>query len=75
MIGRRQFLARLAGAAAAVAAAPFLPELPLSPTVMTDTALGISVRFVQRWDVSACRLDVLYGWGAITPPLACRVEA
>lgn len=40
--------------------------------------LGISVRMVRAYDIVndifPCRLDVLYGWAAIYPELACRVQ-
>lgn len=40
--------------------------------------LGISVRMVRAYDIVndifPCRLDVLYGWAAIYPELACREQ-
>ena len=40
--------------------------------------LGISVRMVRAYDIIndifPCRLDVLYGWAAIYPELACRQQ-
>ena len=38
---------------------------------------GISMRIVRQYDINndrmPCRLDVLYGYGAIRPPMACRI--
>ena len=38
---------------------------------------GISMRIVRQYDINndrmPCRVDVLYGYAAIRPPLACRV--
>jgi hypothetical protein len=40
--------------------------------------LGISVRLIRAYDIVndifPCRLDVLYGWAAIYPELACRQQ-
>ena len=40
---------------------------------------GISIRVVRQYDINndvmPCRLDVLYGYQAIRPPLACRLIA
>jgi hypothetical protein len=40
---------------------------------------GISMRIVRQYDINndqfPCRLDVLYGWKAIRPQLACRIHA
>ncbi len=39
--------------------------------------LGLSVRFVRAYDINndafPCRFDILYGWSALYPQLACRV--
>lgn len=41
------------------------------------SANGISVRMVRQYNISTdqfpCRLDVLYGWAALRPELACRI--
>jgi hypothetical protein len=38
---------------------------------------GISMRIVRNYDISddtlPCRLDVLYGYKAVRPELACRL--
>jgi hypothetical protein len=40
---------------------------------------GISVSMVRGFDISdrsfPCRLDVLYGYAALRPQLACRIHA
>ena len=40
---------------------------------------GISMRIVQDYaiatDTMPCRIDVLYGYKAIRPSLACRIHA
>jgi hypothetical protein len=42
----------------------------------TDPDAGLTIRLVRDYDVNndvfPCRLDVLYGWEAIYPELACR---
>lgn len=47
--------------------------------VMSDKQLGLSVRMVRDYDINQdqfpCRLDVLYGWTALRPELACRIPA
>ena len=38
---------------------------------------GISIRIVRQYDINndrlPCRLDVLYGYKVIRPPMACRL--
>jgi hypothetical protein len=38
---------------------------------------GISLRIVRQYDINndrmPCRMDVLYGYGVIRPPMACRI--
>jgi hypothetical protein len=38
---------------------------------------GISLRIVRQYDINndrmPCRIDVLYGYGVIRPPMACRI--
>ena len=45
---------------------------------VSSKKLGLSVRMVRAYDIVndifPCRLDVLYGWAAIYPELACRVQ-
>jgi len=40
---------------------------------------GISIRVVRQYDVNndafPCRLDILYGYKAIRPQLACRIQS
>lgn len=58
-------------------------DLPLPGGVdmaarISSKKLGMSVRMVRAYDIVndifPCRLDVLYGWAAIYPELACRVQ-
>jgi hypothetical protein len=43
-----------------------------------DPDAGLSIRIVRAYDINndtfPCRLDVLYGWKAIYPELACRIQ-
>ena len=59
-----------------------MADLPLPGGVdmaarATDPDAGLSVRIVKQYDISTdqfpCRLDVLYGWAAVYPELACRI--
>jgi len=58
-------------------------DLPLPRGVdmaarVSDKQLGISVRMIRAYDINSdqfpCRLDVLYGWSALRPELACRIQ-
>jgi hypothetical protein len=44
----------------------------------SDADSGLSLRIVRQYDINndvfPCRVDVLYGWKAIYPELACRVQ-
>jgi hypothetical protein len=44
----------------------------------SSSKLGLSIRMVRAYDINndafPCRLDVLYGWKAVYPELACRVQ-
>lgn len=44
----------------------------------TDPESGLSIRLVRQYDINGdtmpCRLDVLYGWKAVYPELACRIQ-
>ena len=44
----------------------------------SDPDSGLSIRLVRQYDINndvmPCRLDVLYGWKAIYPELACRIQ-
>jgi len=44
---------------------------------ISSKALGISVRFLKDYailtDQSPARVDIMYGWKAIRPEMACRV--
>lgn len=46
---------------------------------VSDKQLGMSIRMVRAYDINQdqfpCRLDILYGWKAIYPELACRIES
>jgi hypothetical protein len=57
-------------------------DLPLPNGVdqasrVSDKQLGLSIRMVRAYDINTdafpCRLDILYGWKAIRPELACRI--
>lgn len=59
-----------------------MADLPLPRGVdmagrISDKQLGMSIRLVRAYDIQTdtfpCRLDVLYGWTALYPQLACRV--
>lgn len=43
-----------------------------------DPDAGLSIRLVRAYDINndtfPCRLDVLYGWKAVYPELACRIQ-
>ena len=58
-------------------------DLPLPKGVdmaarVSDKQLGISIRMIRDYDINTdqfpCRLDVLYGWTALRPELACRIQ-
>lgn len=44
----------------------------------SDSESGLSIRLVRDYDINndvmPCRLDVLYGWKAVYPELACRIQ-
>jgi hypothetical protein len=46
---------------------------------VADKQLGVSLRLTRQYaigtDTIPCRLDVLYGWAAIRPELACRIQS
>jgi len=46
--------------------------------VASDPESGLSLRIVRAYDISAdsfpCRLDILYGWKAVRPEWACRIQ-
>lgn len=57
-------------------------DLPLPGGVdmaarVSDADSGLSMRLVRAYDINndrfPCRLDVLYGWKAVYPELACRI--
>lgn len=45
----------------------------------SDPDSGVSIRIVRQYDVVndkfPCRLDVLYGWAALRPEMACRIAS
>ncbi len=45
---------------------------------VSDKQLGLSARMVRQYDVVndkfPCRFDILYGWAALYPELACRIQ-
>ena len=46
---------------------------------ISNKAMGISIRFLKDYNVmsdqSPARVDILYGWKAVRPEMACRVSA
>jgi len=46
---------------------------------LSNKALGISVRFIKDYDInnddSPARVDLIYGWAALRPEMACRVAS
>ena len=45
---------------------------------VSDDQLGMSIRLIRDYDITTdkfpCRLDVLVGWAALRPELACRIQ-
>lgn len=45
---------------------------------VSDKDLGLSIRMVRQYDINTdkfpCRLDILFGYAAVYPELACRVR-
>lgn len=45
---------------------------------ISDKQLGLSLRMIRQYTISTdavpCRFDVLYGWSAVYPELACRIQ-
>jgi len=45
---------------------------------VSDSQLGMSIRLIRDYDITndkfPCRLDVLFGWAALRPELACRIQ-
>lgn len=45
----------------------------------SDKEVGLSIRVVRQYNINndslPCRLDVLYGWAALYPEMACRIAA
>jgi P22 coat protein - gene protein 5 len=83
MISRRGFLARLVAApviALTVLRAParqgWIDDL-ISFKPVSQESLGISIRYIQQFDVTAdhnvTRFDVLYGVANLSPELAVRI--
>lgn len=55
-----------------------LPQGVHFAAVASDPESGLSMRIVRAYDISGdsfpCRLDILYGWAAVRPEWACRVQ-
>lgn len=58
-------------------------DLPLPGGVdkasrVSDKKLGLSIRMIRQYDINTdkfpCRLDILFGWTALYPELACRIQ-
>lgn len=47
--------------------------------IANDPDSGLSIRFVRQYDITndlnLCRIDILYGWAALYPELACRIQS
>lgn len=47
-------------------------------SVASDEESGLSIRIVRAYDINSdtfpCRLDILYGWAAMRPEWACRLQ-
>jgi P22 coat protein - gene protein 5 len=45
---------------------------------VSDSQLGLSARMVRQYDINTdrfpCRFDILFGWKAVYPELACRIQ-
>ncbi len=45
---------------------------------VSDKQLGLSARMVRAYDINndkfPCRFDILFGWAALYPELACRIQ-
>jgi hypothetical protein len=45
----------------------------------SDPQTGLSIRMIRAYDITTdrfpCRLDILYGWAALYPEWACRLQA
>lgn len=45
---------------------------------VSDKKLGLSARMVRQYDINndkfPCRFDILFGWRAVYPELACRIQ-
>lgn len=61
-----------------------MADLPLPGGIwvserISNKELGISVRFLKDYsiesDASPARVDLLYGWAAVRPELACRISS
>lgn len=46
--------------------------------IASDEESGLSIRVVRAYDINndvfPCRLDILYGWAALRPEWACRIQ-
>lgn len=46
---------------------------------VSNAELNVSIRMVKDYDIdddsSPARLDIIYGWKAIRPEMACRVAS
>lgn len=49
------------------------------PRNIADKDVGISIRYVKEFDPNSglyvARMDLMYGWAALRPELACRISA
>jgi hypothetical protein len=71
-MNRRRFL-QLVGAGmtgAAIAPSTLLPPDVIQP----EDLIGVAIRFQREWNAhESFRIDVLFGFAAIRPDLACRI--
>jgi hypothetical protein len=77
-MNRRGFLRLLGAGAAGLAIAPFVPAPAPERPKLTINKIP-SIRYIQNYDAHTdamvSRMDVLYGFAALSPAYACRVEA
>lgn len=78
-MNRRGFLSLLGRAAAVTWVAPFLPDVlstdPPITVVRPVCAISLVKHFTVTEQIAGVRFDVLYGFRAINPALACRIAA
>lgn len=74
-MNRRSFLRSLLAGAAGFVAAKCLPPMPARKELPPGPE-SVSVHFIEMYEVDGRfihRMDVLYGFGTLSPSFACRV--